>query len=105
MNSLILCHQVEIARVTCEKERRHREKEVSEDTSWEHGGEIKESNISGEDGKSAADGGEAEQGGAGQSPGSPAQTWGQEASVQVKTSQEEKSTSDGMKVLIKEWNI
>ena len=33
MNSIIICHQVEIARVTCEKERRHREKEVSKDIS------------------------------------------------------------------------
>ena len=60
-------------------------------------GSKRDKNILGSDGKSAADGGEAEQSGAGQSPGAPAQTRGQEASVQVKTSQEEKSTSDGIK--------
>ena len=32
--------QVEIARVTCEKERRHREKEVSEDDTMIRGREI-----------------------------------------------------------------
>ena len=73
MNSNKTFEQVEIARVTCEKERRHREKEVSEIYEQWMEEQIGTTNILGSDGKSAADGGEAEQSGAGQSPGAPAQ--------------------------------
>ena len=61
-------------------------------------GSKRDKHILGSDGKSAADGGEAEQSGAGQSPGAPSQAGGQEAGVQVKTTQEEESRSGRVRV-------